>query len=107
MNYVLTLVQVIELRINVAREIRACIHKALNTEEQALSWIEVDTHRPEGNIELDNITWWYLFFFIVRVEWDQGRASCWILCTMGRSEDPSWSSVLWYQFRQLPHGTSI
>lgn len=103
----LTLVQVVELLINVAGEIRACIHKALNTEEQPLSCFEVDTHRPERNLELNNITWWYLFFFIVWVEWDQGRASCWILCAMRRSEDPSWSSVLWYQFRQLSHGTYI
>lgn len=90
----LTLVQIVELLVNVAGKIRACIDETLNTEEQALSCFKVDTHRPKRYFELDNIPWGYLFFFIVWVEWDEGSAPCWVLCAMRGSEDTGWASVL-------------
>ena len=82
MDCMLTLVQVVDLHVDVAGEIRACVDEALNAEEETLARLEVDTHGPQGDLELYSITWMYLFFLVVRVVRNHRGAAFWILTAM-------------------------
>lgn len=78
----LALVEVLKLLVDVAGEVRAGVNEALDSEHQALPGFEMDTHGPEGDLELDDTTRRDLFFFVVWVVWDQLGTSLWHLGAM-------------------------
>lgn len=70
----LALIQIIELLVNVAGEIRARVNEALDTEQEAFPRFKVDAHGPEGDLQLDNLSRGHLFLPVVWVVRDHGSA---------------------------------
>ena len=91
---VLALVQILDLSINVGREIRAGIHESLNSEQKRFASLEMDTHGPKRNIELDYLSLGYLFFLVVGMVRDQRSAPCRVLSAVRSSQNAGRSRVL-------------
>lgn len=97
----LTLIQIVELLLNMTRKVRTRVNESLDAEEQTFARFKMNTHRPKSNFEFDNLALGYFFFFIMWVIRNNAGTSFWILCAMRGTKNTSWSSVLRYEFQQL------
>ena len=90
----LALIQILDLLLDVAGEIRATVQEALNSEEQPLSSLETYAHGPKRNVKLDDFSFGNLFLKVMGVVRDQIRAQFGVLSAMRSSQNASRSRVL-------------
>ena len=90
----LALVQIFNLLLDVAWEVRARVQEALDSEEEAFASLETYAHGPKGNFELNNFSFGYLFLNVMGMVRNQICTQFMILSAVRSSQNASRSRVL-------------